>query len=216
VGAGGGAGTGDGGNGGGTGGGGSGNDAASEAAPLPARRLSWEAAGWTSTQGDPGMATAAADECRNGQVIAGFEVSYNTEPPTVHRIAPLCGMVTVTGGASYVISIAGLTKLGARGGTAPNTMTLECPTNQAVVGFHGRSGGLLDQMGLLCAPLLANQDGTVSAGEQTRGPPLPMTAGGSEFTAPCPTDEIAIGYLVNFGAWIDALELRCARASLVP
>jgi hypothetical protein len=192
-------------------------DTASDAGPLLARRLSLAATSFmTNTYGEIGTSAAAVTDCPGSQVLIGVHVSYNDNQLFVVGLEAACGLATVTAGQPYVITFPTLTTQPGYGGNGSNRVLVRCPPNQAAVGFYGKSGGLLDQLGLACAPLTAGADArTITTGPKTSVGPFPAGASGAPFMEDCPSGLVARGYVINFGAWIDALTLRCARPSLV-
>ena len=82
-----------------------------------------------------------------------------------------------------------------------------CPNGQAVVGHSGRSGNLIDQLVLHCAPLAVRADNIVT------GAALPSLSiggegGGAYNLIPCPDDQVAIGVIIRAGADVDGFGLR--------
>ncbi|KYF53914.1 hypothetical protein BE08_29320 [Sorangium cellulosum] len=76
---------------------------------------------------------------------------------------------------------------------------IACGSGNVAVGVHGRSGGSIDQIGLICAPLAG--DGTLGTAFQT------VTAGGnggSPGSAICPASQV----LAGINIWVDTLVYR--------
>ncbi|KYF75901.1 hypothetical protein BE11_46565, partial [Sorangium cellulosum] len=76
---------------------------------------------------------------------------------------------------------------------------ISCGSGNVAVGVHGRSGGSIDSIGLICAPLAG--DGTLGTAFQT------VTAGGnggSPGSVICPASQV----LVGINIWVDSLAYR--------
>ncbi|KIG19176.1 hypothetical protein DB30_04641 [Enhygromyxa salina] len=77
---------------------------------------------------------------------------------------------------------------------------------QAIVGFHGGSGALVDRLGLYCSGVgnwrtngsVQHITGTVGGG------------GGGPFVDLCPSDYVAARINVRTGLYVDREELLCA------
>ncbi|WP_437275361.1 hypothetical protein WME90_29415 [Sorangium sp. So ce375] len=89
---------------------------------------------------------------------------------------------------------------GGTGGTGVDiSYDISCGNGNVAVGVHGRSGGSVDQIGLICAPLAS--DGTLGTAFQT------VTAGGnggSPGSVICPASQV----LVGINIWVDSLVYR--------
>ncbi|WP_437487711.1 hypothetical protein WME75_07365 [Sorangium sp. So ce1014] len=88
---------------------------------------------------------------------------------------------------------------GAGGAAVDISYEIPCGSGNVAVGIHGRSGGSIDRIGLMCAPLAG--DGTLGTAFQT------VTAGGdggSPGTVLCPASQV----LVGINIWVDSLVYR--------
>ena len=101
-----------------------------------------------------------------------------------------------------------------------------CKADQVVVGFFGREGFSLDQVGFRCAPLSIDMGPPATL---VRGPtdpsllgPWPSTMGGLEFAEECGIAlgvvGVATGYSVRYDdiTWIYEADLHCTRPRLIP
>jgi hypothetical protein len=193
-------------------------DAAVEPAPVPAGLTITETGGMSSRQGGPG-GTSHTDLCPQDQVLVGYRGSLgldNGGDLVVYSLEGQCGSLTVGSASPYAIKVVTGGKLTVRGGGGTTTFTSSCPANQVVLGMAGRSGALLDQLQLECAPL--SIAGTtvlsVSIGAGTLLAGKGGTAG-SAFRAPCPAGQMARGQLISDGAVIDSLALVCGSPTVV-
>ncbi|WP_437967929.1 hypothetical protein WMF04_00910 [Sorangium sp. So ce260] len=105
-----------------------------------------------------------------------------------------------TDGAGGTGGAGGIGGAGGTGGTAVDiSYEVSCGNGNVAVGVHGRSGGSIDRIGLICAPLAS--DGTLGTAFQT------VTAGGdggSPGSAICPASQV----LVGINIWVDSLVYR--------
>jgi hypothetical protein len=92
--------------------------------------------------------------------------------------------------------------------------SMTCPNDEVVVGFYGRSGLILDQLGLVCGAL--SIEGTSVIVEETVSIGPFGGNGGSPFGEGCPAGQIARGndLMVTDGAWVNAFALVCGEPSL--
>ncbi len=107
------------------------------------------------------------------------------------------------------------------GGTGGSPFGLQCPAGRILVGLAGRSGGRVDRIQPLCAPIVFEEDasgspehvyrvrrGTVSAGGSAGG------SGGSAFYDLCPGDRVVVGIGVRHASEIDLVQARCGILSI--
>jgi hypothetical protein len=162
--------------------------------------------------------TAYGDICPPGEGIVGYTGSTtNNQPIVVGQLQTICGKLSIAGSSPCQITVSPGTTLPARG-TNPRTApwTERCPSNQVVVGFHGRAGYDLDALGIDCAPLAVSKAGNgVLHGPITS---MPTQGGptGPTFQDGCRPDQLAVGSNLQAGQIVYALGLFCATASLVP
>ncbi|WP_437947021.1 hypothetical protein WME98_40305 [Sorangium sp. So ce296] len=110
-----------------------------------------------------------------------------------------------TGGAGGTGGDGGTGGGGGTGGAGDISYDINCGGGNVAVGVHGRSGGSLDSIGLMCAPLAS--DGTLGTAFQT------LTAGGdggSPGSVICPASQVMVGMNI----WVDdnrvyRVELLC-------
>jgi subtilisin family serine protease len=162
--------------------------------------------------------TAFNDACPAGQVLTGFAGSLSTTTTAAvnRQIAAHCGLVQVTG-ATVAIKV-GAT-LPVRGAAGTSAWTRDCPANQAVVGFSGHSGLLVDQIVLSCAPLSgaagAATGSALTIGATTTALAAVGGSGGTAFTpVKCPAGEVATTSRVRTGDNLDAFGIACAKPTL--
>ncbi|MBI5487558.1 MAG: hypothetical protein HY905_09510 [Deltaproteobacteria bacterium] len=90
-----------------------------------------------------------------------------------------------------------------------------CPRGEAVMGFAGRSGGVIDAVAPLCAPLdrsaLRGLTGATTVETELR---LAGGNGGGAFRTACAPGSYVVGVRGRAGGAIDALEPLCEDTSL--
>jgi hypothetical protein len=172
-----------------------------------------------SSDGNDFIQTCAKDE-----VIIGLTGTVND--PTVnmnylHTFQTICGALTITGAGTYTVRTIQAETLPQPGMAAQGTMmqTRLCAADQMVVGFSGKSGALIDQISLICAPLViggTSPNLTLSVGTPT----LPLLGlggpGGGAFTAiDCPTNQVAVGNAGRVADFVSRYGLLCSTPTLV-
>ena len=106
-----------------------------------------------------------------------------------------------------------------RGKAGTSSWTSNCPANQVVVGFSGRSGLLVDQIALRCAPLgvsSATSGSSLTVGTATSLGAIGGTGGSAFAAVNCPTGEVATMARVRTGDNLDAFGLACAKGTIGP
>jgi hypothetical protein len=160
------------------------------------------------------------DSCPGDEVLTGYAISVASSngQNTVWGLRAKCGRVDLGSTEPRTVSIGPPRLLTQRGGTGTVTFDVTCPDNQMVVGFTGRSGSRLDQVGFLCATLSVVGANVVTVSldsGETLGPFGSPTAGNA-FAVPCPAGHVARGHSVNDGVFIDGLGLICGRVTPMP
>jgi hypothetical protein len=161
--------------------------------------------------------------CAANEVLIGF--SGTVDPPDsgmnwLKNIQGICGKLSISGTATFSVNTAMAETLPLAGiGMGSTTQTRMCAANQVVIAFKGHSGGYIDELSFVCAPLNISGTspnftlsiGAASAALATLGGP-----GGSPFAQiNCPANQIAVGQTGRSGTFIDAFGLLCAAPTLV-
>ncbi|KRG68868.1 hypothetical protein ABB29_10350 [Pseudoxanthomonas dokdonensis] len=152
---------------------------------------------WTSTIGGAGGGVFKL-ECANDEVLAGV---HGTSIQVLSQIGPRCVRVDAAGnwqGQPGNRQVAGL--------PAGSGFETSCPRNQAVVGMAGRSGALVDQVQLECAPFASASRRT---GPITALAPIGGAGGGWQPTRRCAFDGVGRALYGRAGGLIDSLGLLC-------
>jgi hypothetical protein len=146
--------------------------------------------------------------------LAGTVIDRAADPLGIGSLSGLCGRLTLApSGAMFRILVEGATALPTRGKMLEGPWTSTCPANEVVVGIDGRAGGWIDEIVVVCAPLLVATDGSrmVTQGPMTALPPQGgHPEGGSPFSDRCGAGRAVYGVLIGAGDWIDGLNLLCA------
>ncbi|HTA19740.1 MAG TPA: hypothetical protein VK989_10635, partial [Polyangia bacterium] len=176
-------------------------------APAPPPSLTLGPTSTTPMQGYVGSdATVFEDACPSGSVVIGFETA--TDNQIVAQLQTMCGVPHVAPDGTTVLLTPSVS-LSLRGGiTGPRAPSL-CLKDQAVVGFSGRSGALLDQLSVRCAPLTLA--GTrVTVGTPSNLEPVGGEGGDGFPRTDCDTGMIAVGTNIAVRNWISGFGLVCA------
>jgi subtilisin family serine protease len=160
--------------------------------------------------------TAYNDACPAGQVLVGFAGSLSNATVTgVNRqVTGHCGVVQITG---TVVTIKAGPPLATRGLAGTSAWTRDCPVNQAIAGFSGRAGLLVDQLVLSCAPLVASGSTTgavLTVGTASALPAVGGTGGTATAQIKCPAGEVATTARVRTGDNLDAFGLACGKPTV--
>jgi hypothetical protein len=159
------------------------------------------------------------DVCPQGGPVIGYTGSIDTRSPaSVGRIATVCGKILVTSTMNGCqVRVGAGSTLPTRGQYGDSPFTQMCPTNQVVVGMRGKSGGLLDQVAFVCAPLIISSGPTgytLSTGSTTVLTPAGGN-GGTAYQDSCAAGQIARGSNVTIiQGIVDAMGLVCGTFSL--
>jgi hypothetical protein len=157
------------------------------------------------------------DACPAGQVVVGFS-GFLASQGYHGKMQASCGIPTVSGSGPFTVTISagGTTPLrGLFGVTAWSSM---CPANQMVVGFGGRSGALLDQLAVRCAPLvIAGGPGayTIAIGAVTTLAAVGDNGGNAFAITNCAVGQVATMARLRAGDGIDAFGIACSAVGLL-
>src|SRR5262245_29129771 len=154
-----------------------------------------------STQQAPSPAgTTFTQSCAVNEVIIGYMGTVDVPDAAVNYLRnfrAICARPSVTATMPYDVRMTQAETLAVIGSQVGSIMqTATCPTNQVVVGFTGRSGGVIDALSFVCAPLVISgvsptftlSIGGTSVTGAIGGP------GGSPFAQiNCPAGRVAVG-----------------------
>lgn len=184
----------------------------------PSPRLVLESIPGTRQYGGSGGSDSSV-ACGPDQALIGYLGNANTSSQAVvTRLQGRCGRLAITAAPPYRVTVTEAGSLPAVGRGTANPFTALCPTNQVLVGFFGRDGLIVDQVGFRCAPLVIDlgPPAKVVHGPITTLGPWPSTKGGAGFGENCGPAAVANGHAVSAGSWIDGFGLRCTELRLVP
>lgn len=174
-------------------------------------------AGSTSTKqvGNPSGGSPADDRCPMGQALIGFTGALSNAGGYLGKVQGHCATLNLSTSVPYTITTTTGATLPEHGTFTAAPWSSLCPADQVVVGFEGRSGNLVDQISLHCAPLIIS------------GPPYAVTlgsfsvlpsvggAGGNPFSSiDCPAGQIVTAGHIRTGDGVDAFGLTCSNISL--
>jgi hypothetical protein len=189
-------------------------DLAGDAGPAPGARLSITNEMNTAIHG-AARGILETDRCPPDEVLIGYTGS--SEPvlffPYVAGLEGICGTLVLPPEGSGTVKIGPGGRLPDRGRFG-NRWSALCPYDEVIVGFRGRSGNALDQVGFHCAPL--RWDGVQVSLGLVRTLPSHGGGGGSSFDTSCPAGQVALGHKVQSSAWIDSFGLVCGTPARTP
>jgi hypothetical protein len=172
----------------------------------------------TAQQGGDG-GTAYTDTCPANQVVIGFQ-GFLTLPSAgltlIEGLQAVCGQLSAQGPSPARMTASVGAMLPIRGASLGSPWTLMCPSDEVVVGFAGRSGSDLDQVGFECAAWSAPSEDAGAPLEMGSTVTLPAVGGdgGLPFEEGCPSGEMVRGTSGHFGHWVDSLGLVCGTPTL--
>jgi hypothetical protein len=175
---------------------------------------------WTGPSPTPQVGTPEGtpfdDACPGDQAIIGFRGSVQDVGVfLVSSIQSLCGQLLLASATATEVSVVPGATLPERGVPSGTTWSQMCPRDQMVVGFWGRSGRSLDQVGFDCAGVRVSRGASndyVLAVNTTISELSPPNGGdgGMPFRASCMPGQIALTANINAGDWVYAFGLTCA------
>ena len=137
--------------------------------------------------------------CNGNEALVGL---YGGAGNVVDGVGALC--VAIDGAGNWQGEPR---QAGTAGGGGGDGYDQRCDRNGAVVGFTGRSGGLVDQITLLCAPL--GQDGYAETASRVARAPIGSNGGNEQDPRICPSNFPASGITGRAGRKIDAFGITC-------
>jgi hypothetical protein len=172
---------------------------------------------FTAQRGNTGGGGAYDDACPAGQVLIGAAGYLSSSTGFHERIQAVCGVLFLAGTDPYVAAISAGNTLALRGLNGSSYWSRTCSQNEAVVGFDGRSGALIDQLTLRCAPLIVGKAGntyTLSVGAASSLAAAGGSGGSAFPRTDCPSGQVATMARIRAGDSIDAFGLGCSTPSL--
>ena len=183
--------------------------------PSCAASVAWINASRTPRFGSP-ESQPFDDACPGDQAIIGFRGSVQDVGVfLVSSIQTFCGRPVIASATATEVSVLPGAALPERGLPSGASWSQMCPRDQMVVGFWGRSGRSLDQIGFDCAGVKVARDASNAfalAVDTTISELSPPNGGdgGEPFRASCMPGQIARVANLNASAWIDTFGLTCA------
>jgi hypothetical protein len=160
--------------------------------------------------------TGFAESCPAGQVITGYDGALEPNFGALGSIRASCGTLKITAG-TLAITITPAGTLARHGSVTSPAWTRSCPANTMVIGFAGHSGALVDQIQLVCAPLVISSAGasySVSYGAQTTLAAIGDNGGSPFGPQICLDGRVATGDSGRAGSFVDAFAMLCSRPQL--
>ena len=164
--------------------------------------------------GSVGGGTATDDACPPGEVVIGLRGAAGG---WITQLGVVCGAVALVDGQIIGVSVRESTELPIRGLLSGSMFDSICPAGEVVVGVRGRSGALIDQLVLSCAPLSVVDDGvslSLELGASSEQPPVGGSGGTAFDATECPPGAVATIGRIRAGDSIDAFGLTCMPIGL--
>jgi hypothetical protein len=169
----------------------------------------------------PPSAVPFSQTCLSGEVVIGYRGTADGVDPVnqLRSVQGWCAALSVVGVTTLQV-IATPSETMPLVGTTPGNVeqTQTCPSNEVVVAFAGRSGSDIDQIAVVCAPIVIR--GTypnfqLSIGDRDPRPPI-GNAGGAPFgEIACPAGQVTVGDEGRAATIINTFGLLCANPTLV-
>ncbi len=203
--------------------GGSNADSGADAAvPVRPTGIRLGAATPSGQQAPSANGTVFRQSCAADEVVIGYRGTIEALDAAMSQLRTfqaVCASVSVGGTFDFAVSTTSKETLPVVG-TMPGVtqQTSMCPTDQVVVGFSGRSGADIDQIVLLCAPLLitgSSPNYALSIGSEMPRPPVGGPGGEPFAPIHCPAGQISMGNEGRAAFTINAFGLLCAPPALV-
>ena len=178
--------------------------------------LRFSAGGNTVQYGNTSGGSAFDDACGSGEALVGVFGGWN---PWLNRIGARCAAMSVRsdGQGGFEVAVGSPRALPTRGGGSGGTTgTGLCPVDHVAVGFGSRTGALVDQVTLRCAPLILSRGPggwTVSTGTIISATPIGGTGGTGRPDEDCAPGEIATVARIRAGGSVDAFGLGCTAVT---
>jgi len=160
-------------------------------------------------------ATQFDDACPAHQALIGYDENRDDVNGLAGQLTPLCGTVTVSAaGAGLAVHTTAGATLPSRGGNAGTANPRHCAQDQVVVGFTGRSGTLVDQLTITCAPLTIDGSLNFVVGVPTNLAACGGTGGSAFPQTNCPTGQVATVSRTRVSGLLEAFGLGCSQPRL--
>jgi hypothetical protein len=169
----------------------------------------------------PPNAFPFSQTCMPGEVVVGYTGSEDGTANTnqLQSLQGFCATLSVRGTSTLEVSTIpsdSMPMVGLAAGSVSQTQM--CPDGEMVVAFSGRSGSDIDQIAIVCAPIVI--EGTyphyrMSIGEPDQRPPVGNGGGAPFDVIACPIGQVAIGDEGRASTIVNTFGLLCATPALV-
>jgi hypothetical protein len=168
----------------------------------------------TTQAGNNSGGTAFDDPCPAGEALIGLYGNLTSETGNHGQLGGRCGTVSlVDNGGSYGVTVVPSTVLPLHGVLGTFNWTRTCPADQVIVGYGGRSGQLIDQLIVRCAPIAVSPGLAVTIGATTDLAAIGGSGGNAFAQTDCPTGQVATMARIRAGDSVDAFGLACSTVS---
>jgi hypothetical protein len=175
----------------------------------------------SGTRDTPPNAFPFSQTCKPDEVVIGYRGTAPGVEPTnqIQSIQGSCAALSVIGTTTLQVNAIPAGVMPLVGNTeAPVEQSQVCPGNGIVVAFSGRSGSDIDQIAIICAPIVIR--GTypnfqLSIGSRDQRPPIGNEGGVPFSEIACPDGQLAIGDEGRAATIINTFGLLCSTPTLV-
>lgn len=192
------------------------NDACSNKCRATPTAVTLTAGTNTNQAGNANGGTAYNDPCGAGRALIGFAGSFMSYHRRIRGVCGLLGLSPAMDG--FNVTLTDPVQLPERGPDGNTPWMRTCPQDQVIVGFSGRSGGLVDSLTFTCAPLVVDEadDGTWTIALGATSNLLAVGGnGGNQFPqTDCPAGQVATVQRLRTGDGLDAFGLGCSAVGL--
>jgi hypothetical protein len=169
----------------------------------------------------PPNAFPFSQTCKPGEVVIGYRgTAPGVEPANqIQTVQGSCAALSVAGTTTLQVNTIPAGVMPLVGDTeALVEQTQMCPGNEVVVAFSGRSGSDIDQIAIICAPIIIR--GTypnfqLSIGSADQRPPIGNEGGVPFGEIACPVGQVAIGDEGRAATVINTFGLLCSTPTLL-
>lgn len=192
------------------------NDSNDPVLPPAPTALTWGAVAFTDQRGPTTGGTAYADACPDGEAVTGYRGTFHASG-YLGQMQAICGTLTLSTLWGPVVAVTAGTTFPMRGRPGVGAWTAVCPAGQVVIGFGGRSGGLVDKLILRCAPLTISAPAdayVIAVGTAVDLAPVGGDGGSAFDQTDCPLGSVAVVSNIRASDGVDAFGLGCSEPAL--
>lgn len=174
----------------------------------------------SGTRQTPPNAFPFTQTCGLNEVVTGYTITTEGHEAgqQLQSLQGHCARLAVDWGSTLRVTTAASAPTAAAGMTGGVEQSQACPEGEMVVAFSGRSGSDIDQIAIVCAPLII--DGAYPHYRLSLGAAEPQPGIGNLGGAPfseisCPLGQVAVGDEGRAGTIVNTVGLLCGETQLI-